>query len=66
MLQLPEFRGLHLVRYLLGIEHPLHGCIEELDGDISSEHSPEKVPGKFLDPFGILFLFPVGYWVNRN
>lgn len=55
MLQLPEFRGLHLVRYLLGIEHSLHGCIEEFDCDISSEFAPDIVPGKFIDPLRELY-----------
>jgi len=68
MLQLLEFRGLHLVRYLLGIEHPLHGCIEELDGHISGKHSPDEVPGKFIDPLLIPFLFclRIVYRVNLN
>jgi len=41
--------------HFIGTEHPIHCCFEELNGDVSSDFSPDVVSTEFLDPLRIVF-----------
>ncbi len=41
--------------HFIGAEHPIHCRFQELNGDVSSNFSPDIVPTEFLDPLRIIF-----------
>ena len=41
--------------HFIGTEHPIHRRFQELNGDVSSNFSPDVVSTEFLDPLRIIF-----------
>jgi hypothetical protein len=41
--------------HFVGIEHPIHRCFEELNGNVSSDFSPDVVSTESLHPLRIIF-----------
>jgi hypothetical protein len=41
--------------HFIGAEHPIHRRFQELNGDVSSNFSPDVVSTEFLNPLRIIF-----------
>jgi hypothetical protein len=55
MLEALKSVGIDNTCHFIGTEHPIHRRFQELNGDVSSNFSPDVVSTEFLDPLRIVF-----------
>jgi len=48
--------------HFIGTEHPIHRCFQELNGNVSSDFSPDVVSTEFLNPLRIVFRVLLRYF----
>jgi len=50
--------------HFIGTEHPIHCCFQELNGDVSSNFSPDVVSTEFLNPLRIILRVSISVFLR--